>query len=1806
MTSTDRDHSLTADLRFTTLVELLHWRALHQPEQLAYTFLLDGEAEEVSFTYQGLDQQARAIGAKLQALGAKGERALLLYTPGLEYIAAFFGCLYAGIIAVPAYPPDVHRLNRTLPRLQAIVTDAQATIVLTTAPLLAMAELLFDEMPDFKALNWIATDTLTSVEAEEWQLSLVNGDDLAFLQYTSGSTAAPRGVMLSHDNLLHNSALIHRCFGATPHSRGVVWLPPYHDMGLIGGILQPLYGGFPVFLMSPIDFLKRPLRWLQALSRYQGTISGGPNFAYDLCVRKISPEEREQLDLSSWELAFNGAEPVRIETLQNFARTFAPCGFRPEAFYPCYGLAEATLIVSGGTKAALPVTHVVDRAALQQHRVEPMMTAQSAAQTLVGCGHTLASQRIVIVNPETLNDCRSEQVGEIWVAGPSVVQGYWNQPEKTAETFGAHLAGTGDGPFLRTGDLGFLHEGELFVTGRLKDLIIIRGRNHYPQDIEQTVERSHPALRPGCCAAFSITVANEEQLVVAQEVNHLATEQDWHAAIRAIRQAVAEEHAVQVHRVALLAAGSILKTSSGKIQRQACRAGFLADSLEVVAKDILEVESVGTSTPPEPEVAFIRQALSVVNEPIARQSLLILYLREQAAHILKIAPAQVDLQQPLSALGLDSLTAIELTHQVETDLGVGLSVVDLLQGSDLAQLATHILAKFEVPAATPAARPISDSESTPEHSLSHGQRAMWFLHQLAPASAAYNIANAIRIEGELDIPALQQAFQALVERHPSLRTTFPVVQGEPVQHVSVQSAVYFQVEEAATWSSPSLDDRLLEEAHRPFDLVQGPLLRVHLFRRSTQECILLLVVHHIVADFWSLAVLVRELGTLYPAQKKGEAITLAPLSLQYSDYAQWQAALLAGAEGEQRWAYWKEQLSGELPVLNLPTDYARPAIQTFHGSSRALQINAELTERLKSFSRGQGATLYTTLLAAFQALLYRYTGQPDILIGSPTANRAEANLAGLVGYFVNPVVVRGDASGNPSFVTFLSRIRQTVLEATAHQAYPFSLLVERLQPQRDPSRSPLFQVWFVLQQSPLSEVTGLAAFALREAGARFQLDDLTLKSRSLEQRATQFDLALAVAETADGMLASLQYNCDLFKADTIDRMLNHFRTLVEGILAEPEQKLSDLPLLPRIERQQILQDWNTTLVEYDRGRCLHHWFEAQATQSPDAVAVIFEGQELTYHELDQRANQLARHLQQRGVGPEVLVALYADRSLEMMIGLLGILKAGGAYLPLDPAYPRDRLAYILEDAQAPVLLTQQRLCDQLPTQQRHIICLDADWDRIAHHGVEIPASEVCATNLAYTIYTSGSTGRPKGVQVTHRAVVNFLNAMCQQPGLTTRDILLSVTTLSFDIAGLELFLPLVVGATVELIGREVITDGPRLAARLSDSGATLMQATPTLWQLLLETDWPGHPHLHALCGGEGFPRDLANRLLEKVAAVWNMYGPTETTIWSTMGLVSPGAEAVSIGRPIANTQIYLLDAYLHPVPLGVAGELYIGGDGLARGYLNQPALTAERFIPHPFSQVPGARLYRTGDLARYRSNGDLEILGRIDHQVKLRGYRVELAEIETLLCQHPQVQAAVVVARDDSSKSGESSRASTSKEKLLVAYVVLHQATAPNELRSFLKRELPDYMVPSLFMTLEALPLTPNGKVDRRTLPAPEGQRPTLEVAYVVPQTQLEQRIAAIWQNVLPVDKVGLHDNFFELGGHSLLMAKVHNQLQAEGLAEALSIVELFQYPTVHSLAGYLSGKESLSLNQERTEVRGARESFMQQQKERRRQLRGH
>jgi len=1192
--------------RASTLVQLLQRRASDDTCRASYSFLPDGSTEPLTLTFRELDTAARAVATRLQTMNMNGERALLLYAPGLDFVVGFFGCLYAGVIAVPVYPPNPAQPVRTLKRLQAIISDAGARVAMTTSAILKKVEKLAANAPELQLLHWLASDTIVNENDKggEWCDPELTSQNIAFLQYTSGSTGAPKGVMITHQNLLHNAEMVYQAFSHNPGDSYVSWLPTFHDMGLMAGVLQPLYGGFSVVLMSPVSFLQNPFRWLQTISDYKATTSGGPNFAYDLCLRKISAEQRATLDLSSWSIAFNGAEPVRRETLERFAKTFASCGFRKEALYPCYGLAEATLIVSGGSKIVGPITKNVDTSALENHRVVEASQAGVAARSLVSCGNALIDEEIAIVHPTTLTRCLSHEVGEIWVRSSSVGQGYWNREAESTQTFRAYVADTNEGPFLRTGDLGFLQDGELFVTGRHKDLIIIRGHNHYPQDIELTAERSHPALRAGCGAAFTVEIDGEERLVLAQEID-LSRKPDPEDVFAGIRQSVSENHELQVYTIALLKPGSIPKTSSGKIQRRACRSGFLKAELEEIERSTLQDEPA----PEEHEESFIRRAL-LFAEPGKRLPLMESYLLEQISQISKIKIARLRSTRSLASFGIDSLMAVELKNRIEADLELTVPLTAFLQEGGVAQLADALLEQLSEPVVFNSSSPsVAKTQPSEDQPLSYVQQSIWFLHQLAPELAAYNVSFAARIRSEVDVSKLRQALQILVDRHPSLRTKFLTRDAGPVQQVQEQTEIDFEERDA---SADELNELVVEEAHRPFDIEHGPVFRARLFTCSNSEHVLLLAAHHLVIDGWSCWALLDELREIYTAERS----SLAPLTFQYSDYVRWQNEMLAGPQGELLWNYWQEELSGDLPVLNLPTFRARPRAQSFRGASHPFHLAKDLTRRLQETAKAEGATLYTVLVAAFLALLHRYSGQKDILIGSPAAGRTRAEFEGIIGCFFNAVVLRAKLSGDEPFNEFLQQVRGTVLRALEHQDYPSHLLAQRLQPKRQAGQGNLFQVSFIFQQ-PRRQSAALTF----ESNSK--TDELALEFFPVQRRSARAELELELIETNNGLQALWTYNTDIFEGEIITRMAKHFEQLLEGVIASPQQRISELPLLTEAEREELLVQWSQTHVDYPANLTVNRLFEEQVAKTPYKLAAVAGDSFSNFEELNEQANRLA-------------------------------------------------------------------------------------------------------------------------------------------------------------------------------------------------------------------------------------------------------------------------------------------------------------------------------------------------------------------------------------------------------------------------------------------------------------------------------------------------------------------------------------------------------------------------------------------------------
>lgn len=1076
--------------------------------------------------------------------------------------------------------------------------------------------------------------------------------------------------------------------------------------------------------------------------------------------------------------------------------------------------------------------------------------------------------------------------------------------------------------------------------------------------------------------------------------------------------------------------------------------------------------------------------------------------------------------------------------------------------------------------------PVNKNNIEDIYPLSPMQEGVLFHTIYSPGMGAYLDQMNFTLQGELDIPAFERAWQRVLNRHTALRAIFVWENRDRPLQVVRQNVTLSLMQH--DWralppaeQSQRFDEFLDDDRRCGFKLSEAPLMRLTLIRLADSFYQLIWTYHHLLLDGWSLPLLLKEVAFFYEAFRCGEDRQLQP-SRPFRDYITW----LKRQDAAKAETFWRRTLKGFTAPTPLGGNghVAAPSNQEKKFKQQEIKLSIETTQTLQALARQNQMTLNTLVQGAWALLLSRYSGESDVLFGAIVSGRP-AELAGvesMVGLFINTLPVRAQISPQEKLLPWLKKLQGDQFDI---RQYEYSALVEVQGWSEMPRGLPLFESILVFSNYP--EIS-----LLEESGASFKMGDL----RAIER--THYPLT-AFGIPGRQLKLWIIYDPERFDDAAIVRRLEHWANLLTGMAANPAGRLAELSLLAPAEKRQLLIEWNDTQRDYPKARCFHELFAAQVQRMPDAIAVVFDDRQLTYRELDQRANQLAHHLQKMGVGPDVLVGISLERSLDMIIALLGVLKAGGAYVPLDPAFPQERLIYMLQEAQVAVLLTTQLTMSDLPLSIENCkpICLDTQWSDIAKESNVAPPSDVSAENLAYVIYTSGSTGKPKGVMIPQRALVNFLFSMQREPGIQSNDVLFSVTTLSFDIAGLEFYLPLLAGARVVLVSREVLRDAAKLMPQIQLAGTTVMQATPATWRMLLEAGWEGYRQLKILAGGETLPVEVAAKLCERSASLWNMYGPTETTIWSTTTCLAAN-DPITIGRPIANTQLYITDQLMQPVAIGIAGELYIGGDGVARGYLKRPDLTAEKFIPNPFFQLrsevspprpsPSTRLYNTGDAAKYQANGNVEFLGRNDFQVKIRGFRIELGDIEAALAQHPGVKQNVVIARQD-----------VPGDQRLSAYIVAHPAAAPaiEELRFFLLNKLPDYMVPSAFVFLENFPLTPNGKVNRRALPAPDQQRQNLETAFVAPRTEIERMIAAIWREVLRTEQVGLHDNFFDLGGHSLLMTQVYGKI-LQAFRRDIAMVELFRFPTVSAMAKYLSQEPSAApaanVGQDRAALRRA------------------
>ncbi|SDR22089.1 non-ribosomal peptide synthase domain TIGR01720/amino acid adenylation domain-containing protein [Paraburkholderia fungorum] len=1733
-----------------TLLDALAVHLAHQPDQIAIRFLADGERDERTLTYRELDARARQLAATLLTQASPGDRAMLLLPSGLDYAVAFLGCLHAGIAAVPVYPPEPTQPQQ-FERLLAILGDAQPRLLLTdlahAGAVNALATEHSEGVHETAVPITLPVDATTTDDALAIALNApvsIDGSTIAFLQYTSGSTSTAKGVMVSHANLVANERAISSAMAFTSADTMVSWLPLFHDMGLIGGLLAPLFGGFPLVLLSPQHFLEAPARWLKAIANYRGTVSGGPNFAYQLCADRVRSGQLDGIKLDSWRVAFCGAEPIRAETLMQFAAQFGMHDFNANALFPCYGLAEATLLVSGAEPGhGMKVRHVAPQALS-----EGALKASGDGVALVSCGRVPDAHSVLIVDPATQAQLADEQIGEIWVNGPSVANGYWRNEEASAETFvTSDTDNAGAQHWLRTGDLGCVVDGELFVTGRVKDLIIVRGQNYYPQDIEATLTQKVDKVRKGRIIAFAANEQGVEGIGIAAEVSRAVAKADPAELFAQINRAVAQAHGEPVSVIVLLAPGDLPRTSSGKLRRSACATAWRDGAL--------------------PTVAVYRRASDTSGNALARapyrapQSAVEQALVEQWEAVFDHAPLGID--DDFFDLGGDSLKAARLAARVGETFSVTMPPRIVFEARTVALQAEWVTAMQHAgraviaplvaePAATSSTLASAQRDGTP-HPLSPAQEALYFEWKLDPASTAYHVSGALRARGPLDVARLHQALAEVCASHDALRVRFDERDGVPYQQAIDAPRFDWHVTDVSSFDAASreahLQDQLIAIAHAPFDLHHGALLRATLVRVAADEHVLQLTMHHIVADAWSFALIIESLFQRYENRVvSGDAQPCA-----YFTSVEHERRALSAARIDEQLTYWRAQLGSQHTDIML-SGARRDAPRDSAGARVTRRLPADLVARIGTLARSHGLTLPMTLMAAFAALLYRYGGQTDIRIGVPLNNRRDASAERAIGYFVNTVVVRVALAGALPFASLLRTTRDALLDAQAHQDVPFHRVVAALQPQRDNGRTPLFQVAFNFDQVDWKQV----------------LRSSTLQLQRVEHgaEATPFDLALNLSRDDDGVQLAFEYPVELFDGDTVEQFADAYLAIVAQAAEDASSNVRDFVLQPSTSAAAVLQMQPKRATQQAAQTSLTAQFTRTANIHPDRIALECDAQQLSYGELDRWSDRIAQRLLDAGVRGDECVGLCVERSPGMIAALLGIWKAGAAFVPLDPVYPAERLRYMLDDACVRVVVSDtvnlETLADVFDARTSLDIQLDihqatatiTQSPQSTQRHVTTPHPD----QLAYTIYTSGSTGLPKGVAVSHRALALHLADFIDNYAITEHDCQLQSSTINFDVALHEMLPALLMGGRVVMRGPQA-WDLATLSQRLINSRVTFARMPTAYWQQWLQSP-PARASLAALrqitVGGEALPGDALARWNSgplRAIHVDNLYGPTETTVACLHRRTSADdaqQPIVQIGTPFPSRTAQVVDVDGNAVPVGGIGELCIGGDTLARGYVGQAALTAERFVPDPDGS-PGARCYRSGDLCRRRADGGFDFLGRIDRQIKLRGFRIEPGEIEAMLRQCDGVRDAAVEAR---SKDGH---------LRLVGYVAGAASLDLRALRDTLEARLPSHMVPAVLMQLDTLPLMLNGKIDRAALPEPVESAKHAEASVREPRNRHEADLLDIWRAVLGTQAIGVDDNFFAVGGDSILSLQVVSRAAQRGMHFTLK--QFYAQPVISRLA---------------------------------------
>lgn len=1706
------------------------------PERLALV-CVDRKAHQ-KWSYQALYKRIVWLAGNMQTMVKPGDRVLILMDSGIDYVSSFFACQYLGVTVIPSFPPESTKAQH-IARTIGIAEDSQATLVLTTE---RFSETVSAMVLQTSHSQMLVVDKLPEKILPVNQYS-AKSDDISFLQYTSGSTGKPKGVMVSHANLIANEYAIQESMAMSKDDVGISWLPIFHDMGLIGGLLQGFFVGFPVILASPRYFMEKPVRWLELITQYKGTFSGGPDFAFRLCVDRVKANQKIGLDLSSWRVVASGAEPIRHDTLLDFSEHFVDNGFNVNALYPSYGLAEATLFVTGSQVGQGAVISAFKKKELSEGKavISQLNNSQNspAYSYQVSCGVVASKHSLRITCPHSLQALADGHIGEIWVSGPSVALGYWNNDVVTAETFVEREGKR----WLRTGDLGYLYDSQLYVSGRKKDLIIMNGHNIFPQDIERSIENSLAFVRKGRVSVFPVSSKESgEGIGLAIETsNRYRNDNLAEQTAIILRDFIISQFSVSPELVLLLEQGALPKTSSGKLQRSAC----------LKLHKLSKLATYGVFNQKQLQGLQVATLSGQSHWQGVEKKLADIW--QQVLH----SPIRND-EADFFALGGNSIKATQLLAQVQTEFDCHIDPASVFKYSHFGAFCQLVKTSTQD---ENLIIPLVGNKVSP---LSAQQLRQWFLWQLQPKSNAYHIGAVFTLSGQLQPELLQQSCTQLSNKHPILNHKYykqsdgTVVQGEQAKSLDWH---YMDLSGEIDVNQSCLD-WIATFNQQAFDLSQGENIRFALIKCSDTVYSWVVVLHHIAGDAWSFNILLEDIANNYHKLSVGEPLSKKyPLKVSYGDYAIWQQQWLTSTQAETQQNYWLQALQQPADELLLVPDKQRQGDSVSPMASTTLQLDHKQVARLQALAYQHGASLFMLLLASLQVLFYRRTGQNSPRIGVPIANRTHSELQSLVGFFVNTQVLSMQLQDNDKFSDVLTRCKETALAGQQNQHLPFDRLVQAINPQRSLGQTPLFQVMFNHVEHD---------FTMLE-----KMPDVTVLAVKPLQTQAQFDLSLDSRLMVSGELEiEFQYAQDLYYSSTIEQLKEGFSLLLNQLPKVSCQAIAQLDLLSNEKQRQLLtmgqgsQCQQVTYQQTNESNWLNNISQTAMTE-PQRTALIYRNSEYSYQWLEQTSNCLAHGLLAHGINAESIVGIMLARTPLMLASILAVLKAGAAYLPLDNSFPLDKLEHMVEDSACVVILSDEHNAElTFRGQWLQPSILLANF----HHKKVSLSYTQHVEQLAYLNYTSGSTGQAKGVAISRSSLTQYIESAIDFIELTKSDVVLQFATANFDAFVEQLFPTWAVGATV-LMRDDSLWDADTLLQQIQQHQVSVMDLSAAYWRVIAKA-WAQRAQDHVLSlpalrqvhsGGEAMSLQAIKHWQQAGLAhvrLLNTYGPTEIIVEAVTFDCQPilstekSFNAVPLGKALLGRQLYVLDEQLSLVAQGQIGELYVGGSVLARGYWRRPAQTASTFLADPFSDIDGARMYATGDLVSWQQ-GELHYHGRRDHQVKIRGFRVELTEIELHLEKLMHVEAAVVITTD------------TEYGLRLLAYLSSsHRSDLDTAaIKRALLEQLPHYMVPDHIEILSALPLNSSGKVDRKQLP--KVQLLTNIKTIIPAKNEVEQKISDIWQHHLACQQLDRNSNFFDLGGHSLLLLAVHGDLLKE--YPSLTVTELFTYPTVASLAGALT-----------------------------------